>query len=178
MGETMKPPIAVRAQPGALLPCRFCGERDEIYPTYRWPGDGIPYEVDCLGCGTTVTPREGEDAISAWNRRAPIPAPEGEGERWTASDGNSLVTDDGTCGDFFLGKHRDRAVTCVNALAGISEPEKAIASAREALKAAKRFIMNGVELGYIRMPDGDTHDPAHETPGKIAEALAALGGRE
>lgn len=48
--------------------------------------------------------------------------------------------------------------------------EEAIA----ALKAAKQFIANGVEFGFIRMPDSDTPDTAHATPRLIEKALAAL----
>ena len=42
----------------------------------------------------------------------------------------------------------------------------------EALKAADQFITNGIELGYIRMPEADCPDTAHETPGKIRAAIA------
>src|SRR5438309_136543 len=31
-----------------------------------------------------------------------------------------------------------------------------------ALKAANQFITNGIELGYIRMPDASTPDSAHD----------------
>jgi hypothetical protein len=47
-------------------------------------------------------------------------------------------------------------------------------SIKEALEHARMFIENGVELGYIKMPDADTPDPAHETLGKIKAALATL----
>jgi hypothetical protein len=47
-------------------------------------------------------------------------------------------------------------------------------SIRKALEAAREFIRNGVEFGYIRMPDTDTPDSAHDTPKLIDEALAAL----
>jgi Lar family restriction alleviation protein len=57
-----------------LLPCPFCGERDELYPAYRVDKDGKcmqpPYAIDCLGCGIDVTPRDGMNAKDAWNRRA------------------------------------------------------------------------------------------------------------
>lgn len=56
-----------------LLPCPFCGEAEELYPAHRWPGSGLPYAIDCLGCGIDFTPREGTDVIAAWNRRAPLP---------------------------------------------------------------------------------------------------------
>jgi hypothetical protein len=42
---------------------------------------------------------------------------------------------------------------------------------REALIRAKGFIVNGVELGFIRMPDPGTPDPAHETLPAILAAL-------
>lgn len=43
-----------------------------------------------------------------------------------------------------------------------------------ALEKANAFIANGVALGFIRMPDVDTPDPAHETPMAVHEAIAAL----
>ncbi len=45
----------------------------------------------------------------------------------------------------------------------------------EALKHADEFIRNGVEFGYIKMPDDDLKgiDSAHDTPKIIAKALAA-----
>ncbi|WP_392390110.1 hypothetical protein [Burkholderia multivorans] len=45
---------------------------------------------------------------------------------------------------------------------------------RTALAAAKQFIANGVELGFIRMPDTDCPDPARSTPKLIDGALALL----
>lgn len=43
-----------------------------------------------------------------------------------------------------------------------------------ALRAAKQFIANGVELGYIRMPDSDCPDPAHEVSNLIDAAISSL----
>ncbi len=70
---------------------------------------------------------------------------------------------------------------------GISRPihfqhEMADANARliaaapemyEALKKAREFIANGVEMGVIRMPDASTPDPAHDTLPAIDAALKA-----
>lgn len=42
---------------------------------------------------------------------------------------------------------------------------------REALKDAQQFIRNGIDLGFIQMPD-DQDDPAHATLPKIEAALA------
>lgn len=58
-----------------LKPCPFCGEANELYPSYAWiPGtdklEPKPYAIDCLGCGITLEPRKGMDVIAAWNRRA------------------------------------------------------------------------------------------------------------
>lgn len=56
-----------------LLPCPHCGEREHLYPAYRLDKDGKysgpAYSIDCLGCGADFTPRDGMDAIAAWNRR-------------------------------------------------------------------------------------------------------------
>ena len=41
----------------------------------------------------------------------------------------------------------------------------------EALKKAKQFINNGIEFGYITMPDKDTPDTAKETPEIIEQAI-------
>ena len=46
----------------------------------------------------------------------------------------------------------------------------------EALEAARIFIRNGIELGYIRMPDPDTPDSAHDVPPMIAAAIAKAKG--
>ena len=50
-------------------------------------------------------------------------------------------------------------------------------TAQAALKDARQFIINGIELGFIRMPDPETPDPAHGTLGKIDAALAMLEGK-
>jgi hypothetical protein len=47
---------------------------------------------------------------------------------------------------------------------------------RKALVAANQFITNGVDLGYIRMPDPQSNDAALLTPGIVRAALAASEG--
>jgi hypothetical protein len=47
----------------------------------------------------------------------------------------------------------------------------------EACRAAARFIANGVELGFIRLPDADTPDPAHDTLPALLAAIAKAEGR-
>jgi hypothetical protein len=49
---------------------------------------------------------------------------------------------------------------------------------REALKAAEQFIANGIEMGFIRMPDDGTPDPAHNTLPMIRAALAPSAARD
>ena len=46
----------------------------------------------------------------------------------------------------------------------------------EALRNARSFIKNGVDLGYIRMPDADCPDSAHNTLPAIEAALAKARG--
>jgi hypothetical protein len=43
-----------------------------------------------------------------------------------------------------------------------------------ALKAARQFIVNGTALGFIRMPDAETPDPAHDTLPMIERAIVEL----
>ena len=49
-----------------------------------------------------------------------------------------------------------------------------LAVAREALEAARQFIENGIEFGFIRMPNAETPDSAHDTPALIFTALAQI----
>jgi hypothetical protein len=42
------------------------------------------------------------------------------------------------------------------------------------LEDAREFIVNGVALGFIRMPDHDTPDKAHKTLPAIEAALAKV----
>lgn len=46
----------------------------------------------------------------------------------------------------------------------------------EALKRAQMFIKNGIEAGYIQMPDADCPDPAHGTLPTIDAALSKANG--
>ncbi|WDG77313.1 hypothetical protein PUP68_21680 [Pseudomonas chlororaphis] len=39
------------------------------------------------------------------------------------------------------------------------------------LRLARQFVVNGIDLGYIKMPDVDTPDPAHDLLPKINTAL-------
>ncbi|WP_232355981.1 hypothetical protein [Burkholderia vietnamiensis] len=61
-----------------------------------------------------------------------------------------------------------------DAITRMMGPTPSPSGALHALRAAKQFIANGVELGYIRMPDSDCPDPAHEVPQLIDAAIASL----
>lgn len=50
----------------------------------------------------------------------------------------------------------------------------ALEEIKKALEAAEQFIVNGVELGYIRMPNPETPDSAHDTLPMIRQAQTAL----
>lgn len=85
---------------------------------------------------------------------------------------------------------RTVATVEVDGLVQISEGEpepfsRALADARliaaapamyEALEEVHDFIRFGIELGYIRMPDADLTDAAHDVPEKVRAALAQARG--
>lgn len=68
----------------------------------------------------------------------------------------------------------DARVAQADAREGLTDEQHA--KVRLGLTAAKHFIANGIALGFIRMPDADCPDPAHNTPKLIDEALALLQG--
>lgn len=45
-----------------------------------------------------------------------------------------------------------------------------------ALRRADGFITNGIALGFIRMPDAETPDSAHEVPPLVREAISKASG--
>lgn len=47
----------------------------------------------------------------------------------------------------------------------------------EALQAAQMFIRNGIALGFIKMPDANTPDPAHRVLPLIDAVLTKATGR-
>ena len=47
----------------------------------------------------------------------------------------------------------------------------------DVLEAAKQFIQNGIQYGYINMPDKDCGDSALETPAKIEAAIQKARGQ-
>ncbi len=47
----------------------------------------------------------------------------------------------------------------------------------DVLEAAKQFIQNGIQYGYINMPDKDCGDSALETPAKIEKAIQKARGQ-
>ena len=56
----------------------------------------------------------------------------------------------------------------------LAEVRKALKDALEALRAAEQFIDNGIEFGYIQMPDPDTPDRAHQVPGMVTIAVGSV----
>jgi hypothetical protein len=74
--------------------------------------------------------------------------------------------------------HNDARIRCAKAMYGyMRKNAQSVMSddsgdALKALKAAKQFIENGVEFGYIRMPR--ERDPAHHTLPLIDSAIAAI----
>lgn len=73
--------------------------------------------------------------------------------------------------------------TLINAYADRHAAEERAESAeqdnkrlREALKRADQFITNGIDLGFIRMPDPGSDDPALETPEIVRSALTPRVG--
>lgn len=70
-------------------------------------------------------------------------------------------------------------------LSGRRSPAQVVANANliaaapdlyEALRKAEEFIVNGIEFGFIRMPDASTPDSAHATLPAIRVALAKARG--
>ncbi len=53
----------------------------------------------------------------------------------------------------------------------VTELEASNKELLEVLEAAKQFIQNGIQHGYINMPDKDCGDSALETPAKIEAAI-------
>ena len=48
----------------------------------------------------------------------------------------------------------------------------------DVLEVAQQFILNGIQYGYINMPDKDCGDSAIETPAKIEAAIQKARGRD
>ncbi len=94
-----------------------------------------------------------------------------EGHLYCPEDGEMNDTD--TWKQWALDKTNDladRILSCV-----VTKPVDVAAvrnQAFDALKKAEQFIENGVELGFIKLPDSD--DPALETLPKIKEAIRSL----
>lgn len=70
---------------------------------------------------------------------------------------------------------RDAAAELAREIAEETAGQRAIAT--QALWKARDFITNGVALGFIRLPDAATPDPAHETLPMICRALGIPADR-
>jgi hypothetical protein len=80
---------------------------------------------------------------------------------------------------------REQSAIAVCVSAGTRNLEEAKANARavaevpamvQALRAARQFITNGIEFGYIQMPDPATPDSAHDTLPMIEAVLRNIDG--
>lgn len=58
------------------------------------------------------------------------------------------------------------------AVGDANDAERKLAERDALLRLARQFVVNGVDLGYIQMPDADTPDPAHDLVPKIDAALS------
>lgn len=119
---------------------------------------------------------DGFDDVAEWlaslgvgKLRRATPAPAVSGERWEATEGLGIAAPYRDTGyqmliaTFIQQDKRDRAVQCVNALAGIENPEAAVRAVKEALEQTKRF------LTWREEEDSGTYLC-------VTEALALLGG--
>lgn len=75
-------------------------------------------------------------------------------------------------------EHGDGTVTPIfthaSSRAALGLSDERVLAVAAALESARVFIRNGVELGYIRMPDTDCPDPAHGTLPLIERAMHML----
>lgn len=51
---------------------------------------------------------------------------------------------------------------CQAEQAACQAADRRVEEMKAALRRASQFVVNGVDLGYIQMPDADTPDPAHD----------------
>ncbi|CAB3928219.1 hypothetical protein LMG26858_06178 [Achromobacter anxifer] len=91
-----------------------------------------------------------------------------EGQEW---DSDAVITEKN------YAEHCGRRIRALKGSAAPQASEAVRVQALAALQAARSFIHNGVELGFIRMPDPGVPDPAHRTPGLIDAAIAALSAQ-
>ena len=106
-------------------------------------------------------------------RKVLMTAPKWSPEPWITPEGMCI------CGAYHGGASEDamRATSCVNALAGVADPEQAIALAREALENADRWIGNAAHPSCeISVEAGIGCDcGSDEARDNLHAALAALG---
>lgn len=110
-------------------------------------------------------------------RRAPEAPPVDEYDGGIYADG---------CQVLVRSKRSERGITLGGPIAEAQNAATAAEIARRcaafepmlaALKRAEQFIVNGVDLGFIRLPDATTPDPAHQTLPAVRAAIAQAEGR-
>lgn len=175
-----------------LKPCPFCGTVPSVYPKrpeiegdgfghVRCENDDCPAQpcVNAYTSGPDTLEAHKAAAIALWNRRsAPRPAPAAEGERWEAEGYYWIVkpspdpaTPSARVAVFDYRSERDRAVSCQNACIGIDDPEKAVASARDALRVLARKEIPAKPQG-----NAGAYSIRHSEIMAARTALASLGG--
>jgi hypothetical protein len=77
----------------------------------------------------------------------------------------------------WVGKHDDPSIVASAAAGLLRELLDQRGELLAALKHAEQFISNGIELGYITMPDADCPDSAHDTPRLVRAAIAKADGK-
>lgn len=124
------------------------------------------------------------DKVAAF-RAGPAPSPTGgEAVAWATAVANLEIAEceyrkvaDGSMTGIPLARFAalQRAIRDVVSVWAAAPPAPVeVVEAAKALEAAERFIVNGIALGFIRMPERDTPDPAHDTLPTIQRARKAL----
>ncbi|MEW7854741.1 hypothetical protein AB2M95_02430 [Pseudomonas chlororaphis] len=78
----------------------------------------------------------------------------------------------GAAGEYVYAPIFDRVSAERDALqADLTERDQRVDELEGLLRLARQFVVNGIDLGYIQMPDTDTPDPAHDLVPKIDAVL-------
>lgn len=169
----MNPPNPNEAAPEGLLPCPFCGSVD--LRTYCDSDALGSWYIHCSDCLAEVTRDVKSDAISAWNRRAPLP-PTGEGvsvldpsnaECRIAGQIHGLIFKEGVMNvstmEIAAILFRERAALDASTHPALRAAEEALESAESALACWQKFYGPSHEVKnseHIRQLVKTAHDKA------------------
>ncbi|WP_174807237.1 Lar family restriction alleviation protein [Neoasaia chiangmaiensis] len=164
-----------------LLPCPFCGgeaERVDIAEGENAGGSCICC-TRCLASGNVEFGFK-ENFVSNWNARARSEAEAARGVEafaWTTARTiewfRSHPDRPNVFGEMRKKERAPFSVPLYTRPAPPDDSAEKIARLVKALRAADQFITNGIEFGFIRMPDPETNDSASRTPDLIRAALAS-----